>query len=61
MFESFGARLDDHFKTIKDTPPEFTERYFIYSIMMKSVFEFEIFVRWVPEETEASCSRVLTF
>ena len=45
--------MDPHFKTIKDTVPEFTE-----SKDMDSVFEFELLVRWVPKEPEAACSVV---
>ena len=49
-----GAMLDPHFKTIKDTAPEFTE-----SMMdMDAVFEFELLARWVPKEPEAVCSVV---
>ncbi len=40
-----GTRLDPHFKTIKDTGPDFTERI----LDMDSVFEIELLVRWVPQ------------
>ncbi len=49
-----GAMLDPHFKTIKDTSPEFTE----IILDMDTVFEFELLVRWVPKEPEAACSGV---
>jgi hypothetical protein len=49
-----GAMLDTCFKTIKETAPEFTESM----LDMDSVFEFELMVRWVPEEPEAACSVV---
>ena len=46
--------LDPHFKTIKDTSPEFTESM----LDMDVVFEFELLTRWVPKEPEAACSVV---
>jgi hypothetical protein len=46
--------LDPRFKTIKETAPEFTESM----LDMDSVFEFELMVRWVPEDPEAACSVV---
>ena len=49
-----GAMLDPHFKTRKDTTPEFTERI----LDMDSVFEFELLTRWVPKELDAACSVV---
>jgi hypothetical protein len=46
--------LDPHFKTIKDTVPEFTESM----LDVDPVFEFELLVRWVPKELDAACSVV---
>ena len=43
--------MDPHFKTMKDTTPEFTE----IILDMDSVFEFELLVRWVPKESDTVC------
>ncbi len=52
MILCIRSMLDPHFKTIKDTAPEFTENI----LDMDSVLEFELLVRWVPKEPGADCS-----
>ena len=45
-----GSMLDPHFKTIKDTAPEFTESM----LDMDTVFQFELLTRWEPKEPKAA-------